>query len=172
MSIPPGAGSVGGIGKRTARRLAQWRRGGSDRRHDVQGMITLALRHALEEPDLEWPLEASLSVPRGSAEAWIEVFGEADLPAVRFDAILLEDVQVSTSLLARVNEINQQLSFGCMYAVDGAVHLSYVMLADKLTEQEFLLALDFFLDAADTWDTALHSVFGGRTAYGDRVFGV
>jgi hypothetical protein len=103
-----------------------------------------------------------LSVRRGSSAVFIKPtrWGE-EHTVVELLSPVLNDVESSNELLAKLNELNMALYFGKAYWHDRSVWIAHNLLGDHIDRDELIAAVGMMGTVADKLDDDLKARFGG-----------
>ena len=100
------------------------------------------------------------ATPDSSAAIFISA--EAEPAALKFQTILLHDVQETPQLYVLLNEINIDLLLGQVYFEEGDIRLHYCLIADRPHPDTIESILSHLLEVADDYDDKLKSRLGGE----------
>jgi hypothetical protein len=118
----------------------------------------------LNEANVSFGTKADrLFIRQGSAAVFIKV--EAwlnDHTVVELVCPVLKNVERSTALLEKLDQLNKGLFFGKAYTHDNGVWLAHNLLGDHLDPEELLAALGLLARVADKLDDELKGSFGGQ----------
>jgi hypothetical protein len=88
-------------------------------------------------------------------------------PILQVYSPMLSDLDSSPELLAKLNEVNGNLSFVRAFWTDRQVILAMELLAESLDRDQVAHAVSLVSLAGDFWDSELSKTFGGKTYFTD-----
>ncbi len=145
--------------------------GNSDRRttDDLDAWLKATLEQALGVTDLRHDEDGDLPVPYGSAVLFIR-HGDPESPFLHIFAPLLADFTITPGVYEAVNSINMQVPMAKAVVDTDRTQIilsADVLIADTLSPDDLMLAVELVADAADHFDTLLKKRFGGHTMLDD-----
>jgi hypothetical protein len=96
------------------------------------------------------------------SSAGIFISAIAEPAALKFETVLLRDVEETSQLYVLLNEINIDLLLGQVYFEEGEISLYYLLIADRPHPDTIQSILTYMLEVADDYDDKLKSRLGGE----------
>jgi hypothetical protein len=89
-------------------------------------------------------------------------------PILQVYSPMLSDLESTPELLAKLNEVNGNLTFVRAFWTDRQVILAMELLAESLDRDQIAHAVSLVSLAGDFWDSELNKTFGGKTYFADE----
>jgi Putative bacterial sensory transduction regulator len=112
--------------------------------------------------------DGDIPVSRGSASYYVRLLDANPGPIVQVYSPVLNEIQSTPELLAKINEINSNIWFGRMFHTGDQVVVAMEMVAETLDKEEIAAACNNIGSIADQRDTELHTAFGGKMTRDDE----
>jgi T3SS (YopN, CesT) and YbjN peptide-binding chaperone 1 len=89
-------------------------------------------------------------------------------PILQVYSPMLSELDSTPELLAKLNEVNGNLTFVRAFWTDRQVILAMELLAESLDKDQVAHAVSLVSLAGDFWDSELSKTFGGKTYFADE----
>jgi hypothetical protein len=89
-------------------------------------------------------------------------------PILQVYSPMLSEIDSSSELLTKLNEVNSNLTFVRAFWTDRQVVLAMELLAESLDRDQVAHAVSLVSLAGNFWDSELNKTFGGRTYFADE----
>ena len=113
--------------------------------------------------ELNYDSDGDIGIRYGSAVAFVRLIG--DPPHIRIYSPILNDVEESPGLFARLNDINANETLMRFYYQNGVIYGASDISAVPYVIAHVVQAFTHFCKIADGMDSLLQAEFGGRTAF-------
>lgn len=124
---------------------------------------TIAEYLGIDDDALEVLDDGTIPIGAGTAVVNVRlVEGHAGRPLLSVFSPLLHDVERTSELLEKLNEVNSSLWFTRVFWADRRVILAMELLAEDLDRDQVEHAVSLVSFASDHWDGELREAFGGE----------
>ncbi|MBK5966659.1 hypothetical protein CCR95_21920 [Thiocystis minor] len=125
--------------------------------------LLATLRETMSIPELEFDQDGDIGVRFGSVAVFVCLIGNP--PSVHIHARLLVDVEETSELVSRLNDLNADTRFLHFFLDNGAVHAAADVPAEPFIGVHVSSVFLYFCQIADGIDSLLQAEFGGSTTF-------
>ena len=134
-----------------------------DNQEDISQALLTTLKEETGISELDYDNDGDIGVRYGSAVAFVRLIGD---PAhIRIYSPILNDVEESPGMFARLNDINANETLMRFYYQNGVIYGASDISAVPYVSAHVVQAFAYFCKIADGMDSLLQAEFGGRTVF-------
>jgi hypothetical protein len=130
----------------------------------IRPYLEKLLREGFAIPDLQPDPEGDYPFRYRSAGYYVRLINEVS-PTVQVFSVVLRDVKRTAKLLQKLNDINAQIAYARVYAVEHQVVVATELVAETLDAEELGNACNIVGRIADKVGSELHAEFGGHILF-------
>jgi hypothetical protein len=137
--------------------------------HHARRRVESAIESSVGPLGLTRDSDGDYPLSRDGIDIWGRITPDGQPILLQVFAVVLHDIEPTPELLSELNDLNSNLGFARVFAIEGQVLAEVDLVAETVDAAEVETAIERITDVAVRLAPMLHAMFGGRPAEDPRL---